>query len=83
MILQLNPPIPVITPKGKGFAHLVIDYGPEYDILWTVFLENSECWTYNNKDIRAQENFTYKREGTHKISEPIVLNEQNPVEFWR
>jgi hypothetical protein len=27
--LQLDPPIPVITPKGDGYAHLLIDYGPE------------------------------------------------------
>ena len=26
MILQLNPTIPIVTPKGKGYAHLVIDY---------------------------------------------------------
>jgi hypothetical protein len=27
MITQLNPPIPVRTPHGKGMAQLVIDYG--------------------------------------------------------
>jgi hypothetical protein len=26
MILQLNPPIPMTTPIGKGMAQLVIDY---------------------------------------------------------
>jgi len=26
-LLQLNPPIPVITPKGKAMAHVLIDYG--------------------------------------------------------
>lgn len=75
MILQLNPPIPVITPKGKGFAHLVIDYGPEYNLLWTVFLDNGECWTYDNKEIRSQENATLGRSIQPGISEPIVLNE--------
>jgi len=29
MIVQLNPPVPVLTPKGSGITHLVIDYGPE------------------------------------------------------
>jgi hypothetical protein len=32
-ILQLDPPIPIITPKGDGYAHLLIDYGPENNLL--------------------------------------------------
>jgi hypothetical protein len=27
VITQLNPPIPVVTPDGKGTAQMVIDYG--------------------------------------------------------
>ena len=27
MIVQLNAPIPVVTPKGKALAHIVVDYG--------------------------------------------------------
>lgn len=78
MILQLNPPIPVITPKGKGLAHLVIDYGPDYDLLWTVFIDKTgECWTYNNKEIKAVENISLNRppDPLGKPGEPIVLNE--------
>lgn len=26
VITQLNPALPVDTPKGPGYAHLVIDY---------------------------------------------------------
>ncbi|MEA2921468.1 MAG: hypothetical protein QOF07_1431 [Bradyrhizobium sp.] len=60
--LQLNPPIPVITPKGDGYAHLLIDYGPEYNLLWVCFLDDSgECWTYDNTQIRAQKNVTLGR----------------------
>lgn len=62
MILQLNPPLPVITPKGLGIAHMVIDYGPEHNLFWVVFLDTTgECWTYSNPDIRAQKNITLKR----------------------
>lgn len=39
-MLQLNPPIPMNTPKG--FAHLVIDYGPESDLYWTVLIMKRE-----------------------------------------
>lgn len=60
-MLQLNPPIPVKTPKGKGLAHVLIDYGPEFDLFWVCFLDNGECWTYSNKEIRSQENVTLGR----------------------
>jgi hypothetical protein len=56
-MLQLNPPIPVTTPKGKGWAHILIDYSQEHDLLWVVFLDDSrECWTFANKEIRIQSN---------------------------
>lgn len=62
MILQLDPPIPLVTPKGKGLAHLVIDYGPEHNLLWVVFLdEGGQCWTYPNSFVTAQENVTMGR----------------------
>jgi len=62
MIIQLDPPIPVLTPKGAGLAHMVIDYGPEYNLFWVVFIDTTgECWTYANMDIRAQKNITLGR----------------------
>lgn len=61
-IQQLSPPIPVTTPKGNALAHLVIDYGPEHNLYWVVFLDsNGECWTYSNQEIRAQKNITLGR----------------------
>ncbi len=61
-MLQLNPSIPVETPKGKGQAVILIDYSAEHDLYWVVFLDESrECWTFNNKDIRIQENYTLGR----------------------
>lgn len=61
-ITQLNPPLPLLTPKGAGLAHLVIDYGPEHDLMWTVFLDASgECWTFANPDVRATKNLTLGR----------------------
>ncbi len=62
MILQLNPPLPVNTPRGPGLAHLLVDYGPEYNLFWVCFIDSTgECWTYDNKDIRAQKNITMGR----------------------
>lgn len=62
MMLQLDPPLPIITPKGPGLAHVLIDYGPEHDIVWVAFLENGECWSYRNQDIRAENNVTFGRQ---------------------
>lgn len=54
MILPLDPPIPVETPRGRGLAIYLIEYGPEYDLYWITVLESSDCFTYNNRDIRAR-----------------------------
>jgi hypothetical protein len=62
MIIQLNPPIPVETPKGSALCHLVIDYGIEHNLMWVCFQDKTgECWTWDNKDIRAQKNITAGR----------------------
>jgi len=64
MMLQLNPPIPLDTSKGKGFAHMVVDYSQEHDLLWVVFLDDSgECWMFRNGEVRIQRNFTLGRTG--------------------
>jgi hypothetical protein len=63
MIIQLNPPLPLITPRGKVLAHFLIDNGPEFDLQWICFLDDSgECWTFANPNIRAQKNLTQGRE---------------------
>ena len=62
MLTQLNPPLPLITPKGKAWAHIVIDYGQEHDLLWVCFQdETGECWTFSNREVRIQENITMGR----------------------
>lgn len=62
-ILQLDPPIPMDTPRGPGIAHFLLDYGIEHNLMWTVFLDaNGECWTFPNPEIRAQKNITMGRD---------------------
>jgi hypothetical protein len=71
MILQLNPSIPVETPRGKAQATALIDYSPEHDLYWVVFIdETGECWTYSNQEIRAQKNRTL---GRAPIEKPRVI----------
>jgi len=69
-MLQLNPPLPVMTPKGPAIAHFIIDYGPEHHLNWVVFQENGECWTYQNPYIRAQKNISQDRFVVSDISVP-------------
>ena len=58
-MLQLHTPIPVETPKGAAFAHLIIDYGQEHNLLFVCFLnESGESWTFPAKDVRLERNLT-------------------------
>ena len=69
MITQLTPPIPLETPRGSGLAHLVIDYGPEFDLMWSVFLDDGgECWTFGNSEIRGMKNITMGRANISRIT---------------
>ena len=64
-MLQLNPPLPMRTPKGEGMAVLVIDYGPDFDLFWTVMVSKGEhageIWTYPNPQVRGVDNITLGR----------------------
>lgn len=62
MITQLNPPLPLETAKGAGLAHFVIDYGPESDLLWVVFMDaDGACWSVPNPDVRMSSNWSMGR----------------------
>lgn len=59
MMMQLNPPLPVDTPKGAAYAHMVIDYSQEHYVLFICFLcESGECWVLPNRDVKLQQNLT-------------------------
>ncbi len=54
---QLDPPIPLDTPKGPAYAHLAIDYGQEHYLLFVCFVnETGECWIFPNREVRIQKN---------------------------
>lgn len=59
MMMQLNPPLPVDTPRGPAYAHMAIDYSQEHYLLFVCFLcESGECWVLPNKDVKLQKNLT-------------------------
>jgi hypothetical protein len=61
-IIQLNPPIPLATPKGNGLAWFLIDYGAEHHLMWTVAIDaTGEIWAFSNPEVRAQKNITMGR----------------------
>ena len=69
MITRLDPPMPIMTPKGRGLAHFLIDYGPEHDLMWVCFQDGTgECWTWENAQIRARVNQTLGRDKITDIS---------------
>lgn len=66
MMLRLDPPIPLTTPRGDAMAYFVIDCGHDHHLQWVCFIiETGECWTYRNPDVRLSTNIT---EGRLKIS---------------
>lgn len=62
MILQLAPPLPLVTPKGKGDAYFLSDEGQEHATLFLVGLYDSgEMWWFRQDDVRLQSNYTLHR----------------------
>jgi hypothetical protein len=67
-LTRIDPPLPLITPKGKALAHFILDYGFEHDLLWVCFQNDTgECWTWNNKQIRSDINITANRTKISRI----------------
>jgi len=62
MLTQLNPSIPMDTPKGAGLALAVIDYGLEHSLLWVGAIdETREIWCVPNAEARIQKNWSAGR----------------------
>ena len=74
-MLQLNPPIPLDTPKGPGLAYFLLDYGPDYDVVWGICVDSTgEWWWLGNDEVRGTKNVTMgRRAGTvvQKLQEQV------------
>lgn len=61
-MIELRFPIPLDTPKGRGLAYFVSDFGCDHSLMWTVAIDESgECWTFPNEQIRFVKNITMGR----------------------
>jgi hypothetical protein len=79
MITQLNPPLPMETPKGGGWAHFLIDYGPESALLWVVFMDaDGACWTVPNAEVRMSFNWTLGRRRAEDLAATEEDKERSP-----
>lgn len=68
MIIQLNPTIPLTTPKGDGLAVALIDYGEDHNLKWVVIQDDTgEIWTWDNSKVRGVKNITHSRTKISKI----------------
>lgn len=75
-MMQLNPPLPLQTPRGEGWAHLATWNSLEHSIYWTVFLDDGSIWTFRNEEVRACKNTTAERPNPEK------LGQQSPKPEW-
>jgi hypothetical protein len=66
MILELREPIPMTCPKGAGYAHFLVDTGKENDNEWIIFMDSGEIWSFLNREVRLQKNYTYGRRDEQK-----------------
>lgn len=65
---ELDKYIPVeivgdLHPNGPGLAIAVIDYSPEFDLLWVVIMDDRTkgCQAVNNKFVRFSRNISMER----------------------
>lgn len=57
MIIQLAPPIEVITKLGRGWALFIIDYGLNFNTVWIVRLNDGGGIKHiESNDIRVEGN---------------------------
>ena len=66
-LIQLNPPLPMNTPKGSGICHFLLDYVIEDDIIWGVVDDaTGQVWWWPNQQIRFMKNISMGRPDPEK-----------------
>jgi hypothetical protein len=55
-MLQLNPTIDVLTPKGKAEAIVIIDYGVNVNSVWLCRMQGGKVLHFYSDDIRVYDN---------------------------
>lgn len=78
MILQLNPSIPVQTPKGSAEAIMAIHYSKEDYVYFLCILdEGGEMWLFDNTKVRGFKNLTLGRKNISEIDkQPFTVDDE-------
>lgn len=72
-MIRLEPPIPLMTPRGDAMAHFLIDQGSEHHLRWVTFIiDTGECWTFINPDVRLWTNITEGRDSVTPFEEASI-----------
>lgn len=73
MILQLNPPLYVVTPFGDAIAHFI--FAESTDAVWYGCFQNAtgENWWWQNPYVRLCQNFSDDRAKLSPIALPPEL----------
>ena len=59
-MLQLNPPIHVMTPLGEGDCLVIMDYGVHVNSVWLVWIfDSGRVSHFDSSDIRVMGNLMY------------------------
>jgi len=60
MMLQIDPPLSVLTPLGEGWALFLIDYGVHLNSVWVVSLwESGQVFHVDSAEIKIAGNPMY------------------------
>jgi len=79
---QLNPTIPLRSPKASGEAVAVIDYSYDHDLMWVIIDDaTGEIWTVPNKDVRAYANYSAGRNLGRVAGEAHRGHEPGGIDF--
>jgi hypothetical protein len=80
MMIQLNPPIHVLTPLGEGDALMVIDYGCHLNTVWVVWLfAEGKVTHFDSSDIRVMGNLMYGIPHPEPPGSPLAADPPGPV----
>jgi hypothetical protein len=59
MIIELQTPLWVATPKGDALARFLVFSSLDQDLVWICEAEeNGAFWMWRNPEVRGQRNFT-------------------------
>lgn len=80
-IHEIQVPLEVISPMGKGLVWLVKDYGLEMDTMYSVIISEGSMegmiFDFPNSDIKATKNYSLGRGAWKDLKTKISARDKN------